>query len=60
MSTVEELLNAFKVFDLDNSGTITVPEFRYIMSNYGMNFSDEDIDEMIKDADPANNGIIIY
>lgn len=60
MSTEEELLNAFKVFDLDNSGTISVPEFRYVMTNYGMQLPDEDVDEMIKDADPANNGVIIY
>ena len=43
MSTAEELLNAFKVFDLDDSGTITVPEFRYIMTNYGMKMQEIDV-----------------
>jgi len=49
---IGKLLKAFKVFDLDNSGAITVPEFRYIMTNYGIKMPDEDVDEMIKDADP--------
>lgn len=30
------------------------------MTNYGMKMPDEDVDEMIKDADPSNSGVINY
>ena len=60
MSTEQELIRAFKVFDIDNSETIAISEFRYIMTNYGMKMDGEEVDEMIKDADLAKNGIINY
>lgn len=47
----EEISTAFEVFDRDGSGTIAASEFRHIMSNLGENLTDEEIDEMMKEAD---------
>jgi len=48
--TEEEIIEAFKVFDRDGSGYIDVAELRHVMTNLGEKLTDEEIDEMIKEA----------
>ncbi|EDV53619.1 calmodulin [Drosophila erecta] len=51
-STVEdEVILAFKVFDKDGSGFIHENEFRQIMTDYGDEMEEDEIEEMIRDAD---------
>eukprot|EP00435_Cladocopium_sp_Y103_P028821 s1741_g7.t1 len=47
----EELLEAFRVFDVNGSGFISAAEFRHVMTNLGECLSDEEIDEMFRQAD---------
>jgi len=47
----EEILEAFKVFDKDGNGFISAAELRHIMTNLGEKLSDEEVDEMIREAD---------
>lgn len=54
----KELREAFKVFDRDNSGTISSEELRRVLSSLGEDLTDEQIDEMIKSADRDGNGTI--
>lgn len=49
--TDEELRQAFRVFDKDNSGTISVSEMRDVLKALGENLSDADLDEIMKAAD---------
>merc|ERR1711998_686546 len=56
----EEILEAFKVFDKDGSGCISAAELRHIMTNLGEKLTDEEIGEMIREADIDGNGQINY
>lgn len=56
----EEICEAFKVFDRDGSGCISAAELRHVMSNLGENLSDEELDEMLKEADADDSGRINY
>jgi calmodulin len=47
----DELVEAFKVFDRDGSGTIDVKDLRHVMTNCGERMTDEEIDEMVGEAD---------
>lgn len=49
--TEEELVEAFKVFDRSGTGYISISELRHVMTNLGEKLSDEEIDEMIREAD---------
>ena len=49
---------AFNVFDKDGSGTISADELRQVMKSLGENLTDEEIDEMIREADKDRNGTI--
>ena len=49
--TEEELVEAFKVFDRDGNGLISAAELRHVMTNLGEKLTDEEVDEMIREAD---------
>ncbi|KAH6616093.1 hypothetical protein B0J18DRAFT_372952, partial [Chaetomium sp. MPI-SDFR-AT-0129] len=54
----EELLNAFRVFDKDNSGTISSDELRSVLKSLGENLTDAELEEMIQMADSDGDGTI--
>lgn len=56
----EELIEAFKVFDRDGNGLISAHELRFVMSTSGEQLTDEDIEEMIREADENGDGYIDY
>lgn len=56
----EEMLEAFQVFDTDGNGSITADELRQIFSNLGEKLTDEEINDMIKEADMDGDGEINY
>jgi len=56
----EEILEAFKVFDKDGNGFISAAELRHIMTNLGEKLTDEEVDEMIREADVDGDGQINY
>lgn len=58
VDTEQELLNAFKVFDKDGSGTISSDELRDALKSLGENLTDAELDEMIKLADSNGDGQI--
>jgi calmodulin len=47
----EEIKEAFKVFDKDGNGCISAAELRHVMANLGEKLSDNEVDEMIREAD---------
>lgn len=51
ITTEENLRDAFNLFDQDGDGFIDTTDLRNIMTNLGEKITDEDIDEMIREAD---------
>ncbi|KAH8313449.1 hypothetical protein KR067_005961, partial [Drosophila pandora] len=58
--TEEEMREAFKIFDRDCDGFISPAELRFVMINLGEKVTDEEIDEMIREADFDGDGMINY
>ncbi|GAB1318115.1 Polcalcin Jun o 2 [Madurella fahalii] len=58
--TEEELLNAFKVFDKDGSGTISSDELRNVLRSLGESLTDEEVEQMVQLADRDGDGHIDY
>ncbi|MBA0570692.1 hypothetical protein Golob_004308 [Gossypium lobatum] len=56
----EELQEAFKVFDKDQNGYISANELRHVMINLGEKLSDEEVEQMIKEADLDGDGQVNY
>merc|ERR1712125_51744 len=56
----EEIVEAFKVFDKDGNGFISAAELRHVMTNLGEKLTDEEADEMIREADVDGDGQINY
>ncbi|CAL9127696.1 unnamed protein product, partial [Musa textilis] len=56
----EELREAFRVFDKDQNGFISAAELRHVMTNLGEKLTDEEVDEMIREADVDGDGQINY
>ncbi len=56
----EELLEAFKIFDRDGNGSISAAELRYAMMNLGEKLTDEEVNDMILEADINSDGQIDF
>ena len=54
--TIDELLEAMKLFDKNNDGHILVPELRWAMTKLGDCMDESAVDEMIKEVDNENKG----
>jgi calmodulin len=56
----EDLVEAFKMFDKDNNGFISAAELRHVMTTLGEKLTEEEADEMIREADMNGDGQINY
>ncbi|KHN10087.1 Calmodulin-like protein 11 [Glycine soja] len=58
----EDLKEAFKVFDKDQNGYISASEgyLRHVMINLGEKLTDEEVEQMIKEADLDGDGQVDY
>ncbi|XP_011703020.1 PREDICTED: calmodulin-beta-like isoform X1 [Wasmannia auropunctata] len=56
----DELREAFRVFDKNNDGLISSKELRHVMTNLGEKLSEEEVDDMIKEADLDGDGMVNY
>lgn len=52
-----EIVEAFKVFDKDGSGKICAEELRTIMHDLGEKLTDDEVAEMITEADKDGDGV---
>ena len=56
--TIDEFVEAAKVFDHDNDGKIEVSELRYAMSRLGDMLEESLVDDLIGDLDKDKTGFI--
>ena len=56
----EEIQEAFRVFDRDGDGFISAAELKHVMNNLGEKLTDEEVDQMIIDADRDGDGKIDF
>lgn len=52
-----EIVEAFKVFDRDGSGKISADELRQVMTSLGEKLSDQEVEDMIREADTNGDGV---
>jgi len=57
---MEEMRQAFRVFDIDGNGVIDEHELKTTMFNLGEDLSDQEVKQMIKLADRNGDGKIDY
>ncbi len=55
-----DLYYAFKKFDLDNSGYISVKELQQILARIGQHYSTEQIAELVSKVDANSDGRLSY
>jgi hypothetical protein len=58
--TDEEILEAFKAFDLDKNNFIGAAEIRHVLINIGEQVTDEEVDEMIRMVDLDGDGQVSW
>ncbi|CAL9120876.1 unnamed protein product [Musa textilis] len=56
----EELKEAFKVFDKDQNGYISEAELRNVMMSLGEKLTDEEVAQMIREADLDGDGQVNF
>lgn len=60
ISSEDEIKDAFRVFDKEGNGYISAAELRHVLTNLGERLRDEEVDEMIREADLTGDGQINY
>jgi len=58
--SIEEMREAFLVFDRDKSGSVTASELKHVMNNLGEQVTDEEVEEMIQEADADGDGELSF
>ena len=58
--TEEDLIEAFKFWDTDDSGRVSTDEIRRALTTLGDKLSEDEINALVKEADPNNIGAIDY
>jgi len=59
-SELDCLKEAFSLFDADHDGEITVGELGRVMRNHGLNPTDDELKDMIRNVDKNSNGAIDF
>ncbi|CAD7922308.1 unnamed protein product [Amoebophrya sp. A25] len=58
--SIEEMREAFLVFDRDKSGSVTAAELKHVMNNLGEIVTDDEVEEMIREADEDGDGELSF
>lgn len=58
MDNEKELKTAWAVFDTDKKGVLSAKELQHILGNIGEKLTDQELKDLMKEADPSNTGSI--
>lgn len=58
VDTYEDLIEQFKKLDKDGDGKIPAPEYKQYMKNLGQKMTQEQLDEMMEEADAKGEGAV--
>ena len=53
--TLQDLIDALKVFDSDHDNKISIKDFKHAMQTMGERMEEQEIDEIINDSELVNN-----
>eukprot|EP01122_Echinamoeba_exundans_P007377 TRINITY_DN2258_c0_g1_i1.p1 TRINITY_DN2258_c0_g1~~TRINITY_DN2258_c0_g1_i1.p1 ORF type:complete len:157 (+),score=56.77 TRINITY_DN2258_c0_g1_i1:23-472(+) len=56
----EDIREAFKVFDKEGTGYIQAAELRHVLTSIGEKLTEEEVDELLREADVGGDGRIKY
>ena len=56
----DDVIAAFKVFDKNGDGYISSDELRQVMTQLGEKLTDDELDDMIQEADTDGDGQVNY
>ena len=56
----DEVREAFRVFDREGHGFISMAEMRHVMTNLGERLTDQEVDELIRGVDIDRDGMMQY
>jgi calmodulin len=56
----QDLRDAWKVFDKDSAGFILAAELKHVLTKIGETLSPEEMDDLLREADPDKDGKIVY
>ena len=57
---LEEMKRAFQLFDVDDTGNITVDNLRQVADQLGEKMTDDELKEMIEEADQSKKGSVNF
>ncbi|GAH07841.1 unnamed protein product, partial [marine sediment metagenome] len=58
--TEKQFIESFKLFDMDGNGYISTKELKHIMTSFGDKLTEEEANEMLRNADIDGDGLINY
>eukprot|EP00096_Caligus_rogercresseyi_P002169 TRINITY_DN1413_c0_g1_i1.p1 TRINITY_DN1413_c0_g1~~TRINITY_DN1413_c0_g1_i1.p1 ORF type:complete len:182 (+),score=59.63 TRINITY_DN1413_c0_g1_i1:122-667(+) len=56
----EEIKQIFRVFDKDGNGYVSTSELKFVMARMGVNFTDDELNEMVMEADIDGDGQVCF
>ena len=56
----EDVISAFKVFDSGNYGYLSCAEFKHILTSLGDKFTEEEVEEVFREANLKSDGKLNY
>ena len=56
----KDILDAFKIFNKDGKGIISVNEIRHVLTTVGEKLTEEEVDQLIKDLKVDSDGLVKY
>eukprot|EP00299_Pterocystis_sp_00344_P004456 c1546_g1_i1.p1 GENE.c1546_g1_i1~~c1546_g1_i1.p1 ORF type:complete len:157 (-),score=35.52 c1546_g1_i1:28-498(-) len=58
--TSQEVIEAFRIFDKEGNGYVSMNELRHVITSLGEKLTNEEVDEMMREAKVNSQGMLSY